>query len=190
MPFGDGLLVGHDVALVIDELAALRWVTPVPLPVRPDHQVVLARHRLFAAALRPIPAGTPAQHQDQDQDQASTASTHPVKDASRPDVPLGSACHHGLMSADLLALLAQASDESKSSTERLFAAVTLRKQIDLLIEALDNGSQGGGITAAVVTDVLTKGEGQSGTYHVESGTFEPMSRDEAERRLDSMTKDK
>lgn len=95
-----------------------------------------------------------------------------------------------IMSADLPALLSQATDDSKSSTERLFAAVALRKQIDSLIEALDTGSDVGGITGAVVTDVLTKGQGQSGTYHVESGTFEPMSRDEAERRLDSMPKDK
>ena len=92
------------------------------------------------------------------------------------------------MSADLPSLLAQATDDSKSSTERLFAAVTLRRQIDALIETLDSGSQVGGITAEVVTDVLTKGQGQSGTYHVESGTFEPMSRDEARRRLDSLTK--
>ena len=91
------------------------------------------------------------------------------------------------MSADLPALLAQSTDEAKSTTERLFAAVAPRKQIDSLIATLE-GSQVGGITAAVVTDVLTKGEGQSGTYHVESGTFEPMSRDDAERRLDSMAK--
>ena len=90
------------------------------------------------------------------------------------------------MSADLPALLAQATDDNKSTTERLFAAVALRKQIDTLIEALDDGSQVGGVTAKVVTDVLTKGEGQSGTYHVESGIFEPMSRDEAERRLAAM----
>lgn len=93
-----------------------------------------------------------------------------------------------IMSADLPALLAQATNDGKSHTERLFAAVALRKQIDTLIESLDNSTPVGEVTSAVVTDMLTKGEGQSGTYNVENGTFDPMSKEEAERHLASIRK--
>ena len=91
------------------------------------------------------------------------------------------------MSADLASLLAQATDESRSNTERLFAAIALRKHVDTLVASLDAEPQPGGITAAVVTDALEKGEGQSGTYHAATGTFDPMSRADAEARLDSMS---
>jgi len=96
----------------------------------------------------------------------------------------------GRMSADLPALLAQATDDSKSSTERLFAAVALRNQIDKLMLTLDDGSLPKGVSASVVADALTKCEGQSGIYRAESGSFEAMSKVEAERLLKSMAGEK
>jgi hypothetical protein len=68
---------------------------------------------------------------------------------SRSEVPVGSACHHGRHDRRPPALLAQATDEAKSNTERLFAGVALRKQIDWLIGALDDGPTVSGIAAAV-----------------------------------------
>jgi len=90
------------------------------------------------------------------------------------------------MSANLSSLLAQATDDTKSGAERLFAAVALRNQIDTLIATLDDDSLPKGVSASVVADALRKGEGKSGVYRAASGAFEEMSKAEAERRLQSL----
>ena len=68
----------------------------------------------------------------------------------------------------------------------MFAAVTLRRLLDGLIADLDDGTLIGGMDASQVdVAVGLAHENGSGVYRLSSGTFERVSREEADRMLQS-----